>query len=187
MCLICHCPFANPVQLQCEHIFCGECLRTWESQQTHQHQQPQREATEKRCPTCRSRYSETGSVPKIITSMLDELFVKCPHSKAGCNWVDQRSNVIDHVMLYCLYTPVACSSFDCRHHIAQKDFHKGCLHYTVSCEQCHTSMMKKDLEVSAVDPAPWYTMLMPRFRSTSERHVPAGRSIAPIATLNCSG
>jgi hypothetical protein len=52
-------------------------------------------------------------------------------------------------MLYCPHTPVACSSFDCRHHVAQKDLHKGCLHYSVSCEHCHTSMMKKDLEVGA--------------------------------------
>jgi hypothetical protein len=108
---------------------------------------------EKKCPTCRTRYTDTRAVPKIISSMLDELMVKCPHTKAGCTWVDHRSNVSDHVMLYCVYTPVACSSFDCRHHIAQKDFHKGCLHYTVSCEQCHTSMMKKDLEVSATVPS----------------------------------
>jgi hypothetical protein len=52
-------------------------------------------------------------------------------------------------MLYCEYTPVECPARDCRLHIAQKDFHKGCLHYTVSCEDCHTSLMKKDLEVSS--------------------------------------
>lgn len=86
-------------------------------------------------------------MPKIIQTMLDELMVKCPNGKFGCAWVNQRVNVHDHVMLYCEYTLVECPSYDCRHSISQKDFHKGCLHYTVSCEDCHTSMMKKDLEV----------------------------------------
>jgi len=81
--------------------------------------------------------------------MLDELVVKCSNSKSGCTWVDHRVNVNDHVMLYCEYTPVECSAADCRLQVSQKDFHKGCLHYTVSCEDCHTSIMKKDLEVSA--------------------------------------
>lgn len=82
--------------------------------------------------------------------MLDELVVKCPNSKSGCDWVEQRVNVHDHVMLYCEYTLVECAQHDCRLHISQKEFHKGCLHYTVSCEDCHTSMMKKDLEVRAL-------------------------------------
>lgn len=164
VCLICHCPFSDPIELQCDHIFCGECLQTWEAQQAQQ-QHPRTE-TEKSCPTCRTKYTDTRAVPKIISSMLDELIVKCPHTKAGCNWVEQRSNVKDHVMLYCEYTPVACSSFDCRHHIAQKDFHKGCLHYTVSCEQCHTSMMKKDLEVGAAASSVKYCILT-SFRTTS--------------------
>jgi hypothetical protein len=85
-------------------------------------------------------------VPKIVENMLDELVVKCSNSKAGCDWVDHRVNVHDHVMLYCEYTPVECPASDCRLHIPQKDYHKGCLHYTVSCEDCHTSLMKKDLE-----------------------------------------
>ena len=87
-------------------------------------------------------------VPKIVETMLDELIVKCPNTKSGCDWIEQRANVHDHVMLYCEYTLVECPSYDCRLHVSQKDFHKGCLHYTVSCENCHTSMMKKDLEVS---------------------------------------
>lgn len=90
-------------------------------------------------------------MPKIVETMLDELVVKCPNSKAGCNWQAQRVNVRDHVMLYCEYTPVMCSAVDCRLPTTQKDFHKGCLHYTVSCEDCHTSLMKRDLEVSLVD------------------------------------
>ncbi|KAI4606630.1 hypothetical protein J4E83_010002 [Alternaria metachromatica] len=137
-CLICHAPFDKPVQLSCDHYFCRECLdHAWA---------PQHKRT---CPTCRHAVesdSDVRPVPKIIETMLDELVVKCPNTKAGCNWVAQRVNVNDHVMLYCEYTPVECSAADCRLQISQKDFHKGCLHYTVSCEDCHASLLKKDLE-----------------------------------------
>lgn len=103
--------------------------------------------------------------------MLDELVVKCPNTKSGCNWVDQRVNVHDHVMLYCEYALVECPSYDCRLHISQRDFHKGCLHVTVSCEDCHTSMMKKDVEVRVVIPVYLMSLNVVR-RSTRELPVP---------------
>jgi hypothetical protein len=146
VCLICHSPFDRPVRLACDHYFCRVCLdHAWDAQHDGS----------KTCPTCRSTVDtdkEPLAVPKILETMLDELVVKCPNTKSGCNWVDQRVNVHDHVMIYCEYSLVECPSFDCRLPISQKDFHKGCLHYTVSCEHCHTSLMKKDLEVGVAFP-----------------------------------
>ncbi|OAL50485.1 hypothetical protein IQ07DRAFT_587146 [Pyrenochaeta sp. DS3sAY3a] len=140
VCLICHTPFDRPVQLICDHYFCRDCLdHAWAPQPNGR----------KTCPTCRSKVEtekDIRPVPKIIDTMLAELVVKCPNTKAGCTWADHRVNVHDHVMLYCEYTPVECSGTDCRLHISQKDFHKGCLHYTVSCDDCHASLMKTDLE-----------------------------------------
>ncbi|KAF2621083.1 hypothetical protein BU25DRAFT_380189 [Macroventuria anomochaeta] len=140
VCLICHAPFDRPVQLLCEHYFCRECLEhAWAPQSNNR----------KTCPTCRRHVegeNDIRPVPKIIETMLDELVVKCPNSRTGCTWVDHRVNVHDHVMLYCEYTPIECPAADCRLHTTQKDFHKGCLHYTVGCEDCHTSLMKRDLE-----------------------------------------
>lgn len=80
--------------------------------------------------------------------MLDELQVRCPNSKLGCPWAEQRANLENHVMLYCEYALVECPASDCRLPVSQKDSHKGCLHYSVSCDSCHTSLLKKDLEVS---------------------------------------
>ena len=142
VCLICHSPFDRPVQLVCGHFFCRDCLdHAWATQHQHHHRRT--------CPTCRQHVDpdkDTRPVPKIVETMLDELLVRCPNAKAGCEWADQRANVYDHVMLYCEHTLVECAYHDCQLHISMKDFHKGCLHYTLSCEHCHTSMMKKDLE-----------------------------------------
>lgn len=141
VCLICHCPFDKAVRLACDHVFCNDCVE--------QAFAAQEGPAPKTCPTCRSRVDlnkEPLPVPRILTSMLDELRVRCPNYKAGCTWADKRSDIQDHVELYCDHAQVECASPDCRLGVLQKDFHKGCLHYTVSCEHCHTSMMKKDLE-----------------------------------------
>ncbi|OCK90666.1 uncharacterized protein K441DRAFT_578972 [Cenococcum geophilum 1.58] len=142
VCLICHCPFDKAVRLACDHVFCNDCVE--------QAFAAQEGPAPKTCPTCRSRVDlnkEPLPVPRILTSMLDELRVRCPNQKVGCTWADKRSDVQDHVELYCDHAQVECASPDCRLGVLQKDFHKGCLHYTVNCEHCHTSMMKKDLEV----------------------------------------
>jgi hypothetical protein len=141
VCLICVSPFYKPVQLACQHMFCCECLEhAWDAQKANQ----------KTCPTCRGRVDtkkEPMPVPRSIENLLDELIVKCPNTKSGCDWVEHRVNVHDHVMLYCEYTPVECPHDTCRQPVSQKDYHKGCLHYAVNCDDCSTQMMRRDLEV----------------------------------------
>jgi hypothetical protein len=95
-----------------------------------------------------------------VETMLDELQVKCSNSKSGCTWVGQRANVHDHVIRYCEYSLVECPSFDCRLSVSQKDYHKGCLHITISCEDCHASLLKLDLEVCCVHLASFEAMLI---------------------------
>ncbi|KAF2813572.1 uncharacterized protein BDZ99DRAFT_259266 [Mytilinidion resinicola] len=140
VCLICQCPFDIPTMLACDHVFCRECLDHAFRAQDHR---------SKRCPTCRTHVDpkkEPIPVPRILLSMLEDLMVKCPNTKAGCTWLNKRDGVQNHVDLYCGFSTVECPAGDCRFSVLQKDFHKGCLHYTVSCELCYTSIMKKDLE-----------------------------------------
>ncbi|KAF2796226.1 hypothetical protein K505DRAFT_335359 [Melanomma pulvis-pyrius CBS 109.77] len=159
ICLICHSPFDKPVQLACEHFFCRECLdHAWDAQHDAQ----------KTCPTCRGRVDTTREplpVPKIIATMLDELVVKCPNTKSGCDWIEQRVNVHDHVLLYCEYTLVDCPDFDCHLYITQKDFHKGCLHYTehqrttcpnrsTACPHCSVELLRLELNAHVKDICP---------------------------------
>ncbi|KAF2496448.1 hypothetical protein BU16DRAFT_378048 [Lophium mytilinum] len=139
VCLICQCPFDIPTMLACDHVFCRECL---------DHAFRVQDGS-KRCPTCRTHVDlkkEPIPVPRILFSMLEDLMVKCPNTKAGCTWLNKRDGVQNHVDLYCGFSTVECPAGDCRFSVLQKDFHKGCLHYTVSCELCYTSIMKKDLE-----------------------------------------
>ncbi|KAF2460947.1 hypothetical protein BDY21DRAFT_135839 [Lineolata rhizophorae] len=78
--------------------------------------------------------------------MLDELVVKCPNGNAGCAWEGKRGEVQHHIDLYCDYTIVECPVPECRLEVLQKDFHRGCLHYGVKCEDCGEGMLKRDLD-----------------------------------------
>lgn len=83
----------------------------------------------------------------MIVRMLDELVVKCPSWQRGCKWEKARSEVQDHVELYCEYTMIECPAENCTREVMEKDLDKGCLHYTVHCEFCQVALLKQDLEV----------------------------------------
>uniref|UniRef100_A0A915KV06 RING-type domain-containing protein n=1 Tax=Romanomermis culicivorax TaxID=13658 RepID=A0A915KV06_ROMCU len=60
-CSICYCPFENPVQLECKHIYCEDCISTWLDK-------------EKTCPICRARVDvENRSWRDGSTSMTNHL------------------------------------------------------------------------------------------------------------------
>lgn len=139
VCSICHCPFEEPQRLvDCDHVFCKECLRF-----AFAHS-----GSDKQCPACRTKLRhESEPLPRLINTMLDELVIKCPHRERGCRWESKRAEAQDHIELYCEYTLVDCPDNNCELKVMYKDSDKGCLHQTVVCQLCHTSMLKMDLEV----------------------------------------
>ncbi|OQD90582.1 hypothetical protein PENANT_c001G03345 [Penicillium antarcticum] len=84
MCPICHCPFVDPVRLQCDHVFCQSCLssaiNTFRSA----------DSDEFPCPSCRTPTREVStSVPRLLINMCDEirdigLDGKCMHVLRQC-------------------------------------------------------------------------------------------------------
>jgi hypothetical protein len=143
LCPICHAPFADPKRLECDHIFCDDCLQcTFE--------QTQRNSSTRTCPTCRRELQDkekAAPLPRILSYMLDELVVKCPNSSKGCAWSDKRVEVQDHIELYCDLAIVPCPEESCDQTIYFRDSKQGCLHYSIECEDCGTSLMRKDLQV----------------------------------------
>lgn len=140
MCAICHCPFLEPVKLDCDHLFCRSCVTL-----ALMHQ----EKDVKCCPTCRRKTSQISiaPVPKIINHMLDELLVYCPSRKAGCDDKMARGTVENHIGRYCSFSEVECPSDRCSMTIKRKDAgQKRCLHNTLHCDYCHLLFMERDLE-----------------------------------------
>lgn len=140
MCAICHCPFVEPARLDCDHVFCRDCINQALMHQT-------RDA--KCCPACRTktRRISTIPVPKIINRILDDLVVRCPFSKEGCAEELPRGAVQDHVDRYCIYSEVECPSDECPYPVQRKDAEKQrCLHSRVRCEYCEVSLIEREME-----------------------------------------
>ena len=140
MCAICHCPFVNPVKLDCEHVFCQRCVN---QAMTHQRQDL------RSCPSCRRKIDAASitPVPKILDRILDELTVKCPLRSEGCLEETPRCRIQDHVLRYCRYFEVDCPAEDCSLKLQRKDIEgTRCLHYLVQCYDCKDSIMMRDME-----------------------------------------
>jgi len=145
MCPICRCPFLDPVVLtECDHCFCRDCIRqTWASTSTYTPLGPRGD-----CPSCRTpaKLGPRSATSKILNNIVDDLLVRCPKSENGCKAQVKRCEVQDHVNIYCGYALMECSAEACELPVRRKDANQGCLHYGVSCLDCHASMQKSSLE-----------------------------------------
>ncbi len=150
ICPICHCPLEKPARLDCDHVFCSECLERAVAEQTSR-------GRARTCPSCRRALDHHGddngthrrrSMPRILLRMLDDLVVRCPNHAAGCGANVTRGEVVQHVKAYCGYTAVECAAGACSLSVLRKDREKGCDHYPVSCEHCAELLLRKDMPVS---------------------------------------
>ncbi|MCJ1236557.1 hypothetical protein MMC14_004538 [Varicellaria rhodocarpa] len=135
LCAICHSAFVVPVKLDCEHVFCQECIN-----QALSHSE--------NCPTCRKRITGRPmgvAVPKLIDRILDGLIVKCPLE--GCADTVARGAIQAHVDQYCDYTEVKCPWDRCALKARRKDARKTwCTHTMLLCRDCREDIMERDLE-----------------------------------------
>ncbi|KAJ5194970.1 Zinc finger RING-type [Penicillium cinerascens] len=143
MCPICHCPFVEPVRLQCDHVFCYKCLQSaitiFRSADTDEFP----------CPSCRTPTSRVStSVPRLLINMCDEIQVQCPLQAEGCAEVLPRGHVQSHVDKYCGYRLVPCPDDSCEKTIRKKDLQseERCLHGYFRCSRCEEDVMEKDYE-----------------------------------------
>lgn len=104
-CPICRDILVNPLSTSCGHTFCKSCLEELQNSTG--------DAAFK-CPVDRKelRPSEIGSSPYIISNILDELEVKCPYSKRGCEYTCSRWGVAKHVEIDCGYVYTECGQLD---------------------------------------------------------------------------
>ncbi|EEP75526.1 predicted protein [Uncinocarpus reesii 1704] len=148
MCPICHCPFVNPVQLNCDHIFCQACLDTCirTSNPLVRHRTLPDNFL---CPTCRLLTNSTFKrAPRLVVAMCDDILVKCPYTPQGCKEVIQRGYVQSHVDKYCAYKLIECLDEACDKMIRVKDMPSDnhCVHQLQECDGCGESVMELEFD-----------------------------------------
>ncbi|KAF9253391.1 hypothetical protein DTO013E5_221 [Penicillium roqueforti] len=143
MCPICHCPFVEPVRLQCDHVFCGSCLSsaitTFRS--TGSDDFP--------CPSCRNpTHVVSTSVPRLLINMCDEIRVRCPLITEGCQEIIPRGHVQSHVEKYCGYRLLPCPDNSCDQMTRSKDvgMDQKCIHRVRRCSYCEQDILEHEYE-----------------------------------------
>lgn len=122
ICSICHAPLVDPVDTECDHTFCRECI-----DQALSHSEL--------CPMDRhplSRQAPLNQSHKIVRNQLDALLVKC----ICCETSVPRSMLQNHVERYCRDALVLCPGKTCNEVVKRHLSDKGCLHYDVTCPDC---------------------------------------------------
>ena len=150
MCPICHCPFIDPIRLECDHIFCLECFYDAIDHAVES-------ATENSpiCPKCRETVEAThGDVPRLIINMCDEVTVRCPFAAQGCAEIMERLHVQAHVDKRCGFKPMPCPDETCRKTIKRKDLDPFCHHNLRECEHCEEAVMELDMEMHLQEACP---------------------------------
>lgn len=143
VCVICHCPFVDPVApCQEGHVFCRFCLTAWVENPKFAGKCPG--------PGCKEVLSldkvSSEKTVKPVEKMADALKVTCPNKAKGCSWADERNSLKRHLDDQCAFFP--CPKEGCTHVCKQKDLQRHvCPFESVQCPQgCGLWGLRRGLE-----------------------------------------
>jgi len=86
-CPVCLAWLLDPVQLGCpaKHMLCRTCTSGLQVS-------PHRSV----CPLDRCPFTETPPAAPAVVTSLNQLQVRCPYSAAGCSWIGNRGDLLQH-------------------------------------------------------------------------------------------
>ncbi|XP_023236686.1 uncharacterized protein LOC111635817 [Centruroides sculpturatus] len=125
ICSICGCVFYDPVECQCLHVYCRNCICDWLSFQNN-------------CPVCRKSVSlfELQPVGPIIKNMIMKLTIRCPNAVHGCKQNFALEEYDSH-LVNCDYGIIKCNK--CQEEMQIKDRFKHerleCNYRLIQCEK----------------------------------------------------
>lgn len=132
ICPICRVPLVDPVDTDCDHTFCRDCIN-----EALKHSEL--------CPIDRyslSRHTPLNRAHKIVTNQLDALLVKC----ICCEAPVPRSMLQNHLERYCKEALVKCAGKTCNEVVRRKLYGQGCLHYDTVCPDCSIVTQQLNLD-----------------------------------------
>ncbi|XP_037033167.1 TNF receptor-associated factor 5-like [Bradysia coprophila] len=121
-CAICLDIFQDPVQTECEHAFCRECIT-------------KSLAINNCCPVDRRRIrsNELNAPPRIWLNFLNKLEMKCDFRSKGCKDIVKLENFQQHLN-NCQYDPdiIVCDK-GCKLQITRREYdHNNCLQHSLN-------------------------------------------------------
>lgn len=109
ICPICQTVLVDACSTKCGHTFCNKCIT--DAIELHEQENPDTEDRPFRCPVDRQPLSGLREIRPsafLITSLINELVVRCPFRSRGCAFQGKRWLLDTHLEQDCLYAMVHC-------------------------------------------------------------------------------
>lgn len=128
----------NPINLNCGHTFCKECIGTWVK-------------IKKVCPLCMVEINydlDTRATNFILKNIIENINVKC--SFEGCNWTGKLFDMESHNKNECSYFNLKCKYEKCnfigvRENVLRHE--AECEYQILECVDCKCKIEKKMLDI----------------------------------------
>ncbi len=107
VCAICLCVPSEPVQTNCDHVFCNSCISS--------------DLLQKRqCPLCRTPipanlFITENAQPKniLLKSTIDSLHIQCTNSDLECQWKGAVKDLSSHLSEACAFVSCPLAHYGC--------------------------------------------------------------------------
>ena len=101
VCCICTGILDDPVETRCRHVYCRECLETWNK-------------TRPVCPTCREVVNprHVRAVNPVLKNIIGKQMITCDYKANGCE-ENTTIDLLESHLAVCKYKLVECTNHGC--------------------------------------------------------------------------
>ena len=135
--------FRSPVIDKCGHTYCETCIKHWLDSNKKE-----------TCPLTGLLTNRDVFVPNLtLRNMIDELSVKCLHSKKGCDWSGILAEFDTHIMQNCPEVRIKCIHLLCKRYVHRRKFDahiENCEFRPTKCEMCSNLFCFNEIEVTKI-------------------------------------
>lgn len=146
-CCVCLRLAIKPPDLPCGHLMCGQCSRLMGNKAS--------------CPMCRRPY-ENPRLCHLVKCQIARLNVRCRNADLGCQVTltvgdcddEGKSKNCQTHLAECVYEWMPCANL-CGEQMPRSlwpDHEKVCPRKKITCPNCHTGLMRKDLAAHCLHP-----------------------------------
>ena len=143
-CSICSCVLKKPVQTNCGHSYCFDCIQTWRSNTSSN--------SSNKCPECRADISQTLFIDARLQRTIHNVSVACSLAEE-CNWAGSFVEFTKNHQSSCPFVKQDCPHYGCTKQMIRSKMQKHvlkCDWKPVQCDYCSCWTQKHYVETHRI-------------------------------------